>query len=929
MKINIKTYLLLVLLLPLGHARMHAMEGAQEVASSYLITGLCERELIASRALVLASPVLRKIAEEQKSTVLIFEKAAENLHKLSADAKESCLYQTTIEFIESLFALAHKKKCKLILALGTDQLVALLKVGLSLELSDLVDLSLALYTTKLIERAPESGPPALTKLASQALLARHTVLELRKKLGANLQIEVLQQIPLTARSFPALYEWVESLNDQISHEQIQTAYAEFSASQYASLGAVALFMQGTSGSRKVLGKVLQSLPGQQGKVKLELLRWFLNSPESKLTSAKRFKLGWLLALASESALEREAIFDELALFMLQHRQEFNGFDLPECFVPESCKDALHFKARLCLLYALIQRLKKGEEIDDILMVCASAAEAYSARFLEDTLVAQIDGVRRKIEKQGLARVSEELNFAIGLIGKNGTPQLLDKIADVPLFGKFARLSSLLQFLDFSEMPLLQVLPKRECSIERKAALDKAFNEVVANIVLTRGEGYESDSDGESEATDLALLLNLVIKGADVNAQDAAGNTMAHLAFKEPCGRLLIFYMSCLSKHGYVFDMNRENDKNETPLLLMHGPQLKIKDINLKYLRRLARATGVEFSRDQLAKASFLLFKQKWGVEKILKMDEQDGKLRFRTVARVLNAGEGVYTITERIRWAWLLALMETKEQRIQSILADLAPLISRCTHDKMGRLFHGGQLVHVPLLLYSQKNLKELLDTIKQLKEGTLLLPEAACQGDLCALIELLIFSRCFLQCLYRTEVTHELNAELLAGARAMENDGSTIDDLIKCIIRGADIKSQDKTRNTVLHYAVLWGKKPVFKKLLELFGPLCLISPSIKNDSGSTLLHLAAQRDTSEFVRLLLEVYIAEQLDILAKDKNGHPALHYMLMKGWGDYSTTRKLYEKGGCVGCGCGETLCLLELSKVKGYIKPPPSQEGPYK
>ena len=361
--------------------------------------------------------------------------------------------------------------------------------------------------------------------------------------------------------------------------------------------------------------------------------------------------------------------------------------------------------------------------------------------------------------------------------------------------------------------------------------------------------------------------------------------------------------------------------------------------NLKQYRTIASSTGKDFTRDQLKQAAECLTCKFYTIEKILSFDEQNGKLRFRLVSRHL-VGPSRFCLADRIRLAWLLALQESSQQRVDAILTDLPALaIGRATQNlstqnKAAPVETESRSV-LPSVFNGQKDLRPLFETVKAIKTGaTTAVSALGTTMSSYQLVELLNFSNCLYERVDTSRKNSAATARLLAlvsgqtacsvfhGMPAGKKDDvmKLLDDVCLCILEGADLNEQDAQGNTALHYAILYDMRPLYDLLCLFFKDITM---SKKNKNGSTPLHLACQSSVGLYGRSLLDRAPERKLAINTVDAAGHKALHYALI---GEpeivavcaNSFCMRLYKKGDCRQCGCTDPVCLTRLGKIRDLI-----------
>lgn len=783
----------------------------------------------------------------------------------------------------------------------------------------------------------------LAALAAKKVIKSKSLTELQS-LPRDIQERFLHALTLTPENFGIIFRWLEQLNKPVtladgSKKRTQQP-VDLSREQYASLGSVACRMHYTFESVHELVKQLEHFSGYNGKIKIELARWLILSRASELSNFNRFRLGWLLACNEQMDEVREVLF-ELLVTLLSRLHAGQLGTIPPCF----CNfegDIVGWKTRLKILYEIVQRIKnKTITLKELLEARIKDYTPDSCLFSNDYILRAIDARRSMLSKHGQrGKVTDgykkTIDFLAKLLSSRGKMPVEDPLKkDEKLFGVL----ELLRFLCFSKIDV-PCLFKDEQDLMRKKALNEKFVQCATNL----------EQESKSIEDFRTAMLMLLEEGADINAQDKKGDTVLHHAIRQKC-HVRLSFLICLrnEEENIVLDFHRPNNAGITPAMELRRSTLQMSSFSM--FDRLAKQCGVTFSREQLMPLvktelypTYDAVMASSQIHRILKIDDNEGRLRYRAACWYMNDEHSPLNLYECIELGWLLALKETKQERIDAILDELKQKLERTKP----YIIDERQL---PQVFSCTQDLSALYKLVKGLQEGTIALssafdgsaPEYKPSGvepqffavplSPVLLTKLLRYSGCYKRCLNHRKYNERLTETLLAKAHSM-SDANETDikhqnawELCMLIAQGADINAQDISGNTVIHYCILRDNDLALNLLVDLFKEC--IDLTLVNSAHCTPLHLAARYKHSEYLRPLLDQIdpINEELptnvnqipvNAGAVDKNGYKALHYVLMNGSSNFALTRKLYELATAE-CTCSEVACQSAFQKLLENIR----------
>ncbi len=231
------------------------------------------------------------------------------------------------------------------------------------------------------------------------------------------------------------------------------------------------------------------------------------------------------------------------------------------------------------------------------------------------------------------------------------------------------------------------------------------------VLFELAADVQPDQPEETDKMVAASALSEIVRNRDVNAQNIDGDTFAHLVFRKNRH----FFVNFLATLYPAVEVNLAipNKKGERAISYLHT--LPFTEKHQKALRHFARVTGIDFPREQLKIIGPILgplisrennHDREATIDTVLKLDEQQGKVRFRIAAWCIQSRESSFGVAHRIILGWRLALKETSEERVNGIFNEIELLKKENTQMKL----------EIPrLLLGSTQQLNELRLYIRSL----------------------------------------------------------------------------------------------------------------------------------------------------------------------------------------------------------------------
>lgn len=856
------------------------LEGMEAQRALYRLNTVGKGEVLVSKELIDAIPWLRERAQENQRTSFKVDLT-----------DESC---ASIALIDKLIILTDDKRAEEINKLDNASFAQLIRVLYEFNLFGLLDTSLKVYAEKFMpvqnRVKRQTSVKTLTELASSYIADHYDEFDF-DALPLLLQYGVLRKIPLTTKNYRFLYTWIEKLNAQHQEQAEREALFKnrrlpspliLSGHQYASLDAVADWMQEVHRRPKKILAGINSLSGpvtgQAARMRLELIRRILRAEDSPLSKAQRFKIAWRSAV-HEASIHSD-LFDELAYFLLNN-PFCDAKDAP-CFFLRLPTNADFFWIKLLVshLHGVVKSLKRGEVPGH-----PSSLLCGDPPVLESFLLSCIDDIHQELQQIPLhlshrlkgkinpAALKKKIDFLTSIMSakksfdalvwhsykKSLQAHLEQSVRGIEVTSEVFFAGPNLPYrvaciglAQFSQVPLCLKIEE-----PKKQELNQKFQNAIKQVIADLADaGFELDSCTGGLAYLLRCrLISLLTEGAELMSGDEKGDTVAHKAFASN-NRLLISFLAFVAEYGLgKIDMHRKNNEGLTPLMIMHtlDPQ---SSYELRELALIAKASKEppQFSDGERGRLDALTasFADNLTIEEIVRDKIMGYDIAFW---HIFSPYRGA---TYKVRLAWLLALKETNELHVRKLLGALSISLDTRKNNP-----------EIPVLFYITENLVDLCTTVKQLQNGSLSLRKAADRIPALHLLRLLKFSGCLWQCLYSQEPDETYVHKLVTISRLHE--------VCDCIARGADVNYQDKSGNSLMHYAVANGNEELITLLLDLFGEK--IKMDVKNAQGNTPLLLAAQHPEKalSLAKLLLSKKSIRNLSIFAANASGCNALDYL----------------------------------------------------